>query len=408
MSRASTVAVVVIVLLILPTSLALAADWPQFRGPDRDGRSAETGLIDGWGEGGPTELWRVPLGAGYSGMSIVGDRLFTMDSDGESEYLVALDAGSGAEIWRTRIGGLFTNDFGDGPRATPTFHEGALYSVGSLGDLTVVSAADGSVVWSRDLQEDFDSELPNWAFTSSPLILGDAVILEIGGSSNRTIGAFDRANGELLWTGGEGEIAYSSPVVVPFNGVTQIVGLTKNGLTALSTEGETLWTSEFVPDLGIKPASPVFVAPDLIFVSASYEAGAKVVRMVADGDSVGVEEVWAHGLMRNHFNGSVEVDGHLCGFDKAFLKCIDAATGEQTWIKRGLGKGSLIRADGKLIVLSERGKLVLLAADAERLVELASHQALTGRCWTQPALANGTLFLRNTAEIVAYDLAAGS
>lgn len=398
--------------VLLCTSVLLAAaeaaDWPQFRGPGRDGRSAETGLIANWDDAGPKELWRVPLGAGYSGMSIVADRVYTMDSDAEQEYLVAIDAGSGSTIWRTAIGGLFENDYGNGPRATPTYHEGVLFTVGSLGDLAAVSAADGRTIWSRSLQQDFGSELPNWAFSSSPLVLGEAVIVEIGGSKNRTIGAFDRRSGELLWTGGRGEIVYSSPIVVTFNGVVQIVSLTKDGLIALSPTGETLWTSEFFPDLGIKPASPVFVPPDLVFASASYDAGAKVVRLVTDGHSVGVEEVWQHSLMRNHFNASIEVDGHLCGFDKAFLKCIDASTGEQTWVKRGLGKGSLIRADGKLIVLSERGKLVLLEADPTRIVELASHQVLTGRCWTQPALADGRLFLRNTTEMVAYDLSAGS
>jgi outer membrane protein assembly factor BamB len=156
--------------------------------------------------------------------------------------------------------------------------------------------------------------------------------------------------------------------------------------------------------LGIKPAPPVFVAPDLVFASASYDAGAKVVRLVSDGDSVGAEDVWEHQLMRNHFNGSVDVDGHLCGFDKAFLKCIDAASGETTWTRRGFGKGSLIRADGKLVVLSERGKLALMRADASEPVELASHQVLTGRSWTQPALSNGRLYVRNASEMVALDL----
>ena len=230
------------------------------------------------------------------------------------------------------------------------------------------------------------------------------MIVEVGGSEDRTVAAFDRASGESLWTGGSGATAYSSPIVVPFNGVTQIVFLTKAGLSALSPDGETLWSSEFVPGLGIKPAPPVFVPPDLIFASASYEAGAKVVRLVADGESVGIEEVWEHQLMRNHFNGSVEVDGHVCGFDKAFLKCLDAASGEQTWVRRGLGKGSLIRADGKLIVLSERGKLASTRRDPRMARELAAHQVLTGRCWTQPTLAGGRLFLRNGSELVALDL----
>ena len=182
--------------------------------------------------------------------------------------------------------------------------------------------------------------------------------------------------------------------------------LTKAGLTAVAPDGTPLWTSEFEPELGIKPAPPVFIAPDLIFASASYEAGATMVRIVESENGLAAEEVWRHRLMRNHFNGSVEIDGHLCGFDKAFLKCIDASTGEHTWIKRGLGKGSLIRADGKFIVLSERGKLVLMEANPAEPVELASHQVLTGRSWTQPALSEGRLFVRNNTHLVALDLAA--
>jgi outer membrane protein assembly factor BamB len=400
----ATPSLITLLLLLVTSSSASAADWPQFRGPDRNGISGETGLVSEWGEGGPKELWRVPIGAGFSAIAAVGDRVFTLGSDESSEFAVAFNTASGERLWRTEIGGLFENDFGNGPRSTPTYDGGVLFLVASLGHLTALDAETGALLWKRDLRQDFDSPLPNWAFSTSPLVLGGSVIVEIGGTENRTIGAFDRKTGELQWTGGSGEIAYSSPIVVPFNGTTQIVFLTKNGLSALSPEGETIWTSEFVPELGIKPAPPVFVAPDLLFASASYDAGAKAVRMIADGSAVKVEDVWQHPLMRNHFNGSVAIGEHLCGFDKAFLKCIEAATGEQTWIKRGLGKGSLIVADGKMIALSERGKLVLLEADPLEAKELASHQALTGRCWTQPTLSNGVLFLRNGTEMVAYDL----
>jgi len=396
--------VLAVILILAAYPRAEAADWPQFRGPGRDAISEETGLVDGWGESGPKELWRTPIGPGYSAITAVGDRIFTLESDASREYAIAVDTRSGKRLWRTDIGWLFENDFGNGPRSTPAYDRGLLFFVASLGQLTALDAETGEVKWRRDLQRDFGSPLPNWAFSSSPLVIGDSVVVEIGGTPERPIGAFGRDTGELLWTGGSGEIAYSSPIVVPFNGTTQIVFLTKNGLSALSLSGETLWTSEFVPELGIKPAPPVFVAPDIVFASASYDAGAKAVRMVAVGTTIKAEDLWQHALMRNHFNGSVEVDGHLCGFDKAFLKCLEAATGEQTWIKRGLGKGSLIKADGKLIVLSERGKLVLLEADALKATELASHQALTGRCWTQPTLSNGVLFLRNATELVAYDL----
>ena len=391
--------------LALPVA-AVAADWPQFRGPNRDGISTEEGLTETWGENGPPELWRVPIGPAYSSITVVGGRVYTMTSDEGHEYVAGYDASTGEELWRIPLGGLFENDYGNGPRSTPTWADGVLYSMGSLGTFAALRADDGEILWQHDLQRKFDSPLPIWAFTSSALVVGSSVLIEIGGSEGRTVAAFDRESGELIWTGGGGDTSYSSPILVDFGGGTQIVHLTKNGLMALTPDGETVWSSPFAPELGIKPAPPVFVAPDLIFASASYETGAKVVRLVSEGGSTSVEEVWQHRTMRNHFNGSVVVgDGHVCGFDKAFLKCLDAGTGEQTAIRRGFGKGSLIRADGKLVVLSERGKLVLLPARPDLGEELASHQVLSGRCWTQPSLAGGRLYLRNNSEMVALDLA---
>ena len=389
---------------MVTTSALLAVDWHQYRGPNRDGTSPETELAAGWYEEGPPELWRVSIGPAYSGLTVVGDRIYTMGSDESSEYVVAFDTKDGHQIWRTAVGKLFENDYGNGPRSTPTWHDGMLFVVGSLGRVEAIRASDGKVVWQIDVQNEFDSELPTWAFTSAPLVVGDDVIVEVGGANDRTIAAFDRESGRLQWTGGVGAQSYSSPIEIPFNGVHQLVFLIKQGLIALTPDGETIWRSEFVSELGIKPAPPVFVEPDLVFVSASYDAGAKVVRMIPDGESVRVEDLWEHRLMRNHFNGSVAVEGHLCGFDKATLKCIDAENGKQTWAKRGLGKGSLIMADGKFFVLGERGKLVVLEADPASLVELASHQVLSGRCWTQPSLADGMLYLRNNEEMVKLDL----
>lgn len=391
-------------MVVLACSAPAAADWPQYRGPNRDGTSPETDLVSDWGEEGPPEVWRVPIGPAYSGLTVVGDRIYTMDSDQADEFVVAFEVESGAEVWRTKVGELFENDYGNGPRSTPTWDEGTLYVVGSLGGVAAVAAEDGKILWRIDAREEFGSELPTWAFTSAPLVLEEIVVVEVGGSEDRTVAAFDKGSGEPRWTAGQGAQSYSSPIALDFNDATQIVFLVKSGLIALDPEGRHLWSSEFVPELGIKPAPPVFVEPDLIFASASYDAGAKVVRMLAEGDRVRVEDLWEHRLMRNHFNGSVVVDGHLCGFDKSTLKCIDAQTGEQTWAVRGLGKGSLIRADGKLIVLSERGKLVLFAADATAKTELAAHQVLSGRCWTQPSLAAGRLYLRNNDEMVKLDL----
>jgi len=408
---------------LIPLSMALLSglllapgarggDWPQFRGPERNGHSAETGLVRTWPESGPPELWRVASGASFSGLTVVGDRIYTMDSDGDQEYVLALDAGSGKTLWKKVVGALFTNSFGDGPRSTPTYVAagaggGTLYAVASRGILVALDAGNGEERWRVSFPERFGSALPNWAFTCSPLVVGDLVVVETGGTEGRAVAAFDKVSGELRWTALDEAIVYSSPILVELAGVQQLIFQTLGGLRALSVEGKLLWQSEFMPKLGIKPASPVFLAPDLIFASASYDGGAKVVRMRKLGEGIGVETVWeGRTMMRNHFNSSVAIGQRLYGFDKEIFKCIDATTGEAAWAQRGLGKGSLITADGLLVILSERGRLVLAEATPEGYRELAGHQALTGRSWTQPSLAGGRLYLRNGSEIVAFDLRA--
>ena len=381
-------------------------DWFQYRGPDRNGVSNEKGLIRGWSEQGPRELWRIELGPGFSGMSISDGRVYSMDSDTESEYAISLDAASGKVVWRVKVGELFTNNFGNGPRSTPTVDGDRVYVLGSMGNLHALNKSDGAVLWSVDFKAEFEAKVLNWAFCASPLVFDDQLIMEAGGTADRAIVSFDKNTGKVKWTAHEEQIAYSSPIAITFNGKRQLVFMTAKHIFALDRTGKELWRSEFVPRVNIKPAMPVFVAPDLIFASASYDAGAKAIRLVADGDGVKAEDVWSSKVMRNHFNTSVALDGHLYGFDKGMLKCIEAATGTQKWVTRGLGKGSLIYADGMLIVLSERGKLQLAEASTESFKPLASHQVLKGRCWTQPTLTDGRLYVRNGEELVCIDMKA--
>ena len=392
---------------------AVASDWQQFRGPSRDGISTEKNLVTDWGDAGPKELWRRPIGASFSTIAAVDNRLFTLDSDpaeaeNAGEYALALDAHTGETLWRRRIGELFTEGFGDGPRSGPAWHDGRLFVLSSRGNFHALDAQDGRVLWSVDFKERFGAEVQTWAFTSAPLVIPDLkrVVVEIGGTEGRAVAAFSLDTGEPVWTAIDDRVVYSSPVEMELHGVRQWVFLTQSGLWSLDQDGKTLWRAPFVPKLNIKPAAPVFVAPDLVFVSASYDAGAKVVRVKKSETGFEAEDVWQHQLMRNHFNGSVVLDDHLIGFDKATLKSIDAKTGEKTWAARGLGMGSLIRTDDLLIILSERGKLVLAEASTESYKPLAQHQVLTGRCWTQPTLADGRLYVRNGAEIVALDLRA--
>ena len=381
------------------------AEWPQYRGANRDGVSTETGLIRSWPEGSsPTELWRRAIGPAFSGLTVDGARLYTAESDAEGEYLLALDTRTGETIWRAQVGPAFINNFGDGPRTTPTLGDDALFLLTGNGRLVSLDV-DGKERWAVDLQTDFAVEAMRFGFSTAPILVDEDVIVEVGASDGRSVAAFKRADGALAWTAGEGAAAYGSPIRANIAGKDQLVFLNRQGPLGLSPEGEVLWSFEWAPDGGVKPALPIFVPPNLLFFSASYDIGALALRLEKGDDGIEAQQAWQSRVMRNHFNSSVLVGETLYGFDNSSLKAINPRTGEQLWAKRGrLGKGSLIAADGLLIVLSEKGQLMLVEANPEEYRQLASAQVLSGRCWTSPTLASGRLYLRNREELLALDL----
>ncbi len=397
-------------ILLLGTGAAVADDWPQFRGQNRDGISRETGLLSPWPESGPRELWRVKLGTGFAGVAAVGERLYTMDSRGEEELAVCLDAADGREVWRTAVGALFREATGDGPRATPTVEGERLWTVGSHGRLVALGTAGGERLWSVDLRQRFATPMQVFGFAMMPVVVGEQMVIEAGGGDQHSIIALDKRSGELVWrTSVASELAYSSPLHLRWRGGEQLLFLHQSDLVSLSPRGEVLWSQTFGDPFLIKVAMPVFVPPDLVFVSASYDLGAMAMRMKQAGDgTVTAELAWQSRVMRNHFSTSVAVDGLIYGFDNATLKCVDAASGEQLWAKRaGFGKGSLIYADGHLIVLSERGKLFLVVAGGAGYEQRGAVQIFSGRTWPPPTLADGRLYLRSTDEVVSLDLSGG-
>lgn len=393
-------------LALIVTGRAVALDWPQFRGVNRDGVSAETGLPRSFPPEGPRVVWRRAIGEGFSAISVVGDRLYTMDSDGTTEYVLALEAVSGKEIWRVPAGPELIDSMGNGPRTTPTLDGGMVYAMGSYGRLLALKAADGAKVWEVDFQQAFGAKRPNWGYAGSPLIDGDLLILEVGGKENRGVVAFEKATGKVRWGALEGDAAYSSPVVMTIGGIKQYVVPRRadSQTVALRPDGSVLWTH---PGPFSVIASALFVPPDKVYVSGGDDAGAVLMRIKTEGGKATVEELWKTRAMKNHFNNAVLVGDHLYGFDNATFKCLSVATGEQTWASRGLGKGSLLAADGNLlIVLSDQGTLLLVEANSNAYTELARFQVMEGKAWTAPALANGRLYLRDHDEIVALDLKA--
>jgi len=386
--------------LAMALTPAAAADWPQFRGPGRDGISAETGLASDWGEQGPPVLWRTVLGEGYSGMSVADGRLVTMAGRGADELVLAFDADSGEELWRYRIGDKWRDGQGNGPRSTPTIRGNVVYAVGAHGTLAALSASDGKELWAHDLEKEYRARIPRWGMSSSPLIEGDLLLVEVGGK-DALIVAFDAASGKEAWRAGDGKAGYAAPLAVTAGGTSQVLFFTGDGLVSVSpADGKILWERAWKTSWDVNAAMPVLVPPDRVFVSSGYDVGAALFRLRADG----VEELWRSRGMKNQFSSSLLHDGHLYGFDNKILKCIDAGSGELRWQARDFGHGSLIYADSHLIVMGERGTLALVEASPAGYREQARLQVFDGKTWTLPTLAGGILYLRDEKELVALDV----
>ena len=405
--RPYATATLLLVGLALLRQPAGAADWPQYRGLHRSGVAVEENPLDQWSEGGPTELWRRDIGEGFSAVSVVDDRLFTMESIDLEEAVLAIDRETGQTVWRTVVGHTDSELFpGTGPRSTPTVVDGTLFTVSSQSRLLAMSAASGEILWDRQLTE--YGPTPRFGYSMSPLVDGDNVLVLVGDSGKQPgIISFDRASGSVRWQALDGPAGYSSPIVVDLGGVPQYVFVTGRGITALSPEGEQLWFHETDPKAALP--MPVFVPPDKIFVATADDTfGSMMIRVVHEDGTFSTEETWTERLMRNHFNTSVLVGDHLYGFDNATLRCLDAETGEKRWAKRGFGKGSLVAAGDLIYVLSDTGTLALVRANAAQYEEVGQVEVTEGRSWTAPSLAAGRLYIRDFDELVSLDLRSAS
>ena len=395
-------------LLVFLSASVLSAqsgfDWPQFRGVNRDGISNESGLLQSWPAEGPKVLWKVSVGDGYSSISVSNGRLYTMFSDGDSEVVAAFDATSGKEVWRYKLDSNFVNDQGNGPRSTPTLDGDILYALSGQGMLAALNVKDGSKVWDHNLQKDLNGKVPIWGVATSPLVEKDTLLVLVGGGENNALVCFNKKTGDVIWKSQSDEPGYSSPIAVTIGGVRQIIAFSGTALFSFSpTDGKMYWRYPWKTDWFVNAATPILVSNDKIFISTAYDRGCALLQVTNAGGNVAVQEVWLSKGMKNHFNSSILYKDHLYGFDNAVLKCIDTSTGEEKWQKGGFGKGSLIFADGNLIVLGERGQLLLVEATPDQYKEKASFQILQGKCWTEPTLSDGKLYLRNQKEMLCLD-----
>ena len=398
MKPAAVVALLSIVLAAPPLSAQTVHDWPQYRGPERDGTSRESGLLAEWPAEGPEVLWKRDLGTGFSGLAVTGGKIYTLMAEGDKEYAVAFDAAGGEELWRAEVGANFPSEFGDGPRSTPAVAGGHVIALGSYGDLVGLAAEDGKRRWALSLPGDFGGAVPSHGYSTAPMIEGDLLVIEVGGGRDKAYAALDPATGKTRWTTQDGSATYTSPIAVTLGGQRQLISIGGHKIVSLDTSGELIWSHQW--DGGI--AMPIFIAPDKLFIS-TYQTS-MMARLRQEGGGFKVEQLWQNAEMNNHFNSSVVYDGYIYGFDNNILKCVAVETGERMWAKRGFGEGSLILADGHLIILSERGQLLLAEATPDRFEEQGRFQAVEGKSWTAPALAGGKLYIRNLKQMMSLDL----
>lgn len=405
----------VLTALFATALLSTAADWPQWRGPNRDDISKETGLLKQWPEGGPKMAWlNKDIGLGYSGYSIVGGRLFTMGLRGDIEHLIAVDTKTGKELWATPAGAIYKNGWGDGPRATPTVDGDMVFAMSGGGTLLAAKAADGKEVW-KAVMRDFGGKLQNWGYTESVLVDQGKVICTPGGSQG-TLLALDRATGKKVWqsTDWTDDAQYSSPIVATHNGVRQYIQLTQKTLAGINAmDGKLVWKTDWNGRIAVIP-TPIF-KDGHVYIATGYGIGCKLVKLGMGGE---VTEVYKNNVMENHHGGVVLVGDHLYGYsEKGGWTCQDFKSGEAASTFKGLGKGAIHHADGLFYLLSEsNGK-----ADAQVMLVEASPKAWTkkgefpltpqtvqrnpkGRVWTHPVVSDGKLYLRDQELLFCFNV----
>jgi len=384
-----------------PSTAETGIGWPGFRGPDRDGVIPGVRIETDWSTSPPIELWRRPVGPGWSSFAVRGNFLYTQEQLGEDELVTCYDATTGEPKWRHRDTARFFESMGGvGPRATPTFDDGRVYTLGATGILNALDADDGTLVWSRNVAADTESKVPIWGYSSSPLVVDDIVIVAAGGA----LVGYDLATGDPRWFGPDGGPSYSSPHRLTIDGVPQIVLLSDAGAAGFAPADGTLLWEHFWPGASI--VQPALTADGDVLISAGEGKGVRRIGVVHRADGWSVEERWTSNRLKPNFNDFVVHDGHAFGFDGRILACIDLVNGERKWKGGRYGHGQLVLLPDQelLLVLSEQGELALVAATSDRFTELAWFPAIEGKSWNHPVLVGDLLLVRNGQEMAAFRL----
>jgi len=385
-------------------------DWPQWRGPDRNGLSKETGLLSQWPRSGPTVAWSAAmLGAGYGSIAVQGDRVYVQGMRNRQSVVSTLNRADGKVVWVRILGPAGDNDRGPGPRSTPTIDADRVYALSETGDLACLRAADGTVIWQRNILKEFQGGNPNWLLSESPLIDGDHVIVTPGGRGAGVV-ALDKMSGKTVWVSKElsDGAGYSSPIVADVGGVRTIMAFTADaGVGVRASDGKLMWRNSSASNGTANIATPLY-SDGKVFFTSSYGAGGALLGLRASGNEVRAQEIYFTRDMRNHHGGVVLVNGYIYGYNDSILTCLEFASGKMVWRDRSVGKGAVTYADGHLYILSEDNVVGLVEATPAGYREKGrfsiADQGLPS--WAHPVVSGGRLYIRNQGTLTSYDVRA--
>ena len=379
-----------------------ASDWPQWRGPTRDGISTESDWLAQWPASGLKPLWKTNVGLGCSSISVSQGRAYTQGNSNETDTVFCFDAATGKVLWQHSYACPLAPKYWDGGTlATPVVDGDRVYTVSKVGQLFCLHAATGEILWRKHLQIDCGAKMPTWGFAGSPLVIGQWVLFSTGATDGALM-AFDKLTGAVAWQTGNDPAGYSTPTLFTFAGKQCLAVFNGFGLVVQELDGgkeiaRFPWKTKY----DVNAATPI-VAGDKIFISSGYSTGCALLQLQPGS----LTALWQNKAMRNQFSSCVLWQDHLYGFDESALTCLDFATGAVKWTEPSLGKGALMLADGKLIIQGEKGELVLAEPSPAAFKEIARAKVLGGKCWVAPVLANGRLYARNNAgDLVCLNVA---
>jgi outer membrane protein assembly factor BamB len=383
-------------------------DWPGFRGPDRDSRLKGVRIVTDWNAHPPQQVWRHRVGPGWSSFTVVGDRVYTQEQRGDKEAVLCLDLNSGEERWVHTDAARFSEAIGGpGPRSTPTFYDGKLYTLGAKGALNCLDPVTGKVKWSRDIVNDSGAAIPIWGFAASPMVAQGVVTVFAGGPGGKSVLGYNADTGEHVWSAGDGKDGYCSTQLSSVDGTDQLLVAADDGLTAFEpVGGKVLWNYEWKHDRPPRVAQPTLVGSSDVLLATPMK-GLRRVHVSHEGDKWTEGDVWETKDIKPYYNDLVVYKDHVYGFDNNFFTCVSLDDGKGKWRARGYGNGQvvLLADQGLLLVSTEMGEVALVEATPERHKELGRFKAIEGKTWNHPVVARGKLFVRNGEEAACFELA---